>query len=516
MVTVNGGQNDTTVDFGYYIEPGVLGQLGLGRPERQRHPGRRRAGHPRRAGAADDHLPQRRRHDALHARPTATGYYSSATCCWTRITTARGARRADLRHLRPERRPRAMRPARWIRARMTRPDSDNHAGVTATVAEGAVNNTYDFGFVRTASIGNYVWLDENGDGIQDAGEAGIPNVTVQLWNAAHTNVIATTYTDANGGYLFANVPPGAYQVDVLNSSCRPGLVQSTPTYRRSDFTNKADPYTVTVASGDENLTADFGYNWAPTADVTGNTGTGAIGDRVWVDVDGDGQQDPEEIGLAGVTVELCTTRRRATGSSAPPTTCWQADHHRRQRQLHLRRPCRRTPTWCASTAAHARGLHPDRRPGPLRHDRHQRQPRPPRPIVLGPGDVFVNADFGYQPQPAPAAPSATRSGSTPTQTACRMPASTASPGVTVALIRTATATALGRGRADHRHRHHRRQRPLRLHRPARHGRRRHRRLPRVGQRHRQRPGRSRMDLRSGRRRPAKSGHRDRQGHHRRH
>ncbi len=32
------------------------------------------------------------------------------------------------------------------------------------------------------SIGNYVWLDEDGDGDQDAGESGIPNVLVTLTN----------------------------------------------------------------------------------------------------------------------------------------------------------------------------------------------------------------------------------------------------------------------------------------------------------------------------------------------
>ena len=31
-----------------------------------------------------------------------------------------------------------------------------------------------------AAIGDRLWLDEDGDGVQDAGEAGIPNVTVEL------------------------------------------------------------------------------------------------------------------------------------------------------------------------------------------------------------------------------------------------------------------------------------------------------------------------------------------------
>ena len=38
----------------------------------------------------------------------------------------------------------------------------------------------------------------------------------------------------------------------------------------------------------------------------GTGATGAIGDRVWIDADGDGLQDPDESGLGGVTVNLYT------------------------------------------------------------------------------------------------------------------------------------------------------------------------------------------------------------------
>ncbi len=59
---------------------------------------------------------------------------------------------------------------------------------------------------QAGAIGNYVWLDEDGDGDQDAGEAGIPNAMVRLCSdAACTSVLATTYTDANGGYLFPDL-----------------------------------------------------------------------------------------------------------------------------------------------------------------------------------------------------------------------------------------------------------------------------------------------------------------------
>ncbi|MEM7532186.1 MAG: SdrD B-like domain-containing protein [Chloroflexota bacterium] len=52
-------------------------------------------------------------------------------------------------------------------------------------------------------IGNYVWLDEDSDGIQDPCEPPIEGVTVTLYNMTGT-VVATTMTDASGEYYFNN------------------------------------------------------------------------------------------------------------------------------------------------------------------------------------------------------------------------------------------------------------------------------------------------------------------------
>ncbi len=51
-------------------------------------------------------------------------------------------------------------------------------------------------------IGNRVWLDADNDGIQDAGEAGISGVQVQLIKSGST--ISTVTTDANGNYIFSS------------------------------------------------------------------------------------------------------------------------------------------------------------------------------------------------------------------------------------------------------------------------------------------------------------------------
>lgn len=52
-------------------------------------------------------------------------------------------------------------------------------------------------------IGNLVWNDLDGDGVQDPDEPGIPGVSVELYDPATMMVIATATTDANGNYIFS-------------------------------------------------------------------------------------------------------------------------------------------------------------------------------------------------------------------------------------------------------------------------------------------------------------------------
>ncbi|OWY24607.1 hypothetical protein C7N43_35235, partial [Sphingobacteriales bacterium UPWRP_1] len=58
-------------------------------------------------------------------------------------------------------------------------------------------------------IGNFVWNDADGDGVQDPGEPGIAGVTVNLYTLAGT-LVATTATNSSGEYYFnsSNVPGG--------------------------------------------------------------------------------------------------------------------------------------------------------------------------------------------------------------------------------------------------------------------------------------------------------------------
>lgn len=70
-----------------------------------------------------------------------------------------------------------------------------------------------------AQLGDYVWVDTNGNGQQDSGELGINGVTVDLYLSSDlTTIIATTTTANNpvggaaGYYQFLNLDAGNYTV----------------------------------------------------------------------------------------------------------------------------------------------------------------------------------------------------------------------------------------------------------------------------------------------------------------
>ncbi|GLW80517.1 SdrD B-like domain-containing protein [Actinokineospora globicatena] len=70
--------------------------------------------------------------------------------------------------------------------------------------------TVNFG-ERHGSIGDFVWSDTNGNGLQDSGEPGVAGVTLTLYSDNGTPITTTT-TDGDGKYHFADLPSGTYYV----------------------------------------------------------------------------------------------------------------------------------------------------------------------------------------------------------------------------------------------------------------------------------------------------------------
>lgn len=69
--------------------------------------------------------------------------------------------------------------------------------------------------LTTASIGDRVWHDLNGNHLQDDGEPGVANVTVNLLNAAGESTGQSTITPADGSYSFAGLTPDTYMIEFV-------------------------------------------------------------------------------------------------------------------------------------------------------------------------------------------------------------------------------------------------------------------------------------------------------------
>lgn len=101
------------------------------------------------------------------------------------------------------------------KASATDSDADQTTGETAIFNLVGDNTTLldiDAG-VMVGAIGDYVWFDENKNGVQDTGEGGIPDATVNLYK--NGNLFDTKQTDPDGGYLFAPLGEGDYFVEFI-------------------------------------------------------------------------------------------------------------------------------------------------------------------------------------------------------------------------------------------------------------------------------------------------------------
>lgn len=159
-------------------------------------------------------------------------------------------------------------------------------------------------------VGDYVWVDANKDGLQDATDVPIPGVVLVLTGPdgqpvtdVFGNAVPPQATDATGHYLFPNLPLLAdgqsYTVTIDKTASASALAGYVPTTANAGTNTSIDSSSWTASStgltvdGQKDLTLDFGFVTQPVS----------IGDYVWLDNNRDGLQ-AGEAGVAGVTVTL--------------------------------------------------------------------------------------------------------------------------------------------------------------------------------------------------------------------
>jgi len=199
-----------------------------------------------------------------------------------------------------------------------------------TVTLGATDIlTIDFGYAPQGSgrIGDTVFADANGNGLQDAGEGGISNVTVWLYydrdgGGSYETLLASTQTGAGGTYLFPYLLDGSYQavVDKTDTDIPAHLMPSTVVTHTvtlsSQVTTLFDGFTTPT---DRSLDADYAFATRPY-----------IGDFVFYDANINGTPDIGEVGIPNVTLKLYSsedvllaTTSTADGSGALPRGYYQ-------------------------------------------------------------------------------------------------------------------------------------------------------------------------------------------------
>ena len=219
--------------------------------------------------------------------------------------------------------------------------------IPVTIVAGETDDGNDFVEVVPMSVGNFVFCDDNDNGLFDGSETGINGVALELFYDANndgdfddgtenTVAFASDTTINDGAYLFDGLRPGNYIVRVSDSNFAPSGALETK--------SMSSTTTDTNDNGEDN--DDNGFQSAP-GDVTSSPiitlalddepGSGGtlnvddtidfgftepvgIGNHVWIDTDGDGAFDPgTDTVVEFITVELYTADQ-TPGTDIPVAT----------------------------------------------------------------------------------------------------------------------------------------------------------------------------------------------------
>ena len=161
----------------------------------------------------------------------------------------------------------------------------------------------------TLSVGDYVWLDDNNNGLQDVLENGVSGATVKLYydlnndNIPDGAAIATTTTNSTGAYSFNNLGAYRYIVSVVLPT---GYTTGTTTSTSADPNNSTSNDNNGVAIINTNEVRSNSINLTSTNNNVdfGLKGTLNLGNLVWNDTNGNGVKNTFESGVPNVTVYL--------------------------------------------------------------------------------------------------------------------------------------------------------------------------------------------------------------------
>jgi LPXTG-site transpeptidase (sortase) family protein len=163
------------------------------------------------------------------------------------------------------------------------------------LASGDAGTDNNFGEITPASVAGFVYADADNDGVKDAGETGIQNVTITLTGTDDLGSVSlSTTTNINGAYSFINLRPGTYVITETQPSI---YLDGKDTIGTPGGTTANDTFSAVVLDqGDAGLNNNFGE--IQPASLAG---------FVYIDKDDDGVFDITEVSIENATVALTGT-----------------------------------------------------------------------------------------------------------------------------------------------------------------------------------------------------------------
>ncbi|MBK8849662.1 MAG: hypothetical protein IPN73_05805 [Saprospiraceae bacterium] len=166
----------------------------------------------------------------------------------------------------------------------------NNAGSTGliTLSGQSSNKNIDAGLYRESCIGDFIWLDQNGNGIQDTDDRGLWDVMVVLYNEAGIQQ-QIYFSNETGRYEFCGLKPGNYYLTTQPSrwlfSNPRGLGSILKDMGNGEFKTEI----FTLVSGNTLMDLDLGFEYRPQSKLCG---------IVFADENADGRYTLNETGIA--------------------------------------------------------------------------------------------------------------------------------------------------------------------------------------------------------------------------
>ena len=153
--------------------------------------------------------------------------------------------------------------------------------------------------IGKAAIGNRVWNDINGNGLQDVAERGVKGVDMVLYASDGMTVLNTTKTDGDGKYLFNSLAKGKYFVGIASLPVNFNVVSQNVGGNRdidNDVDNTGMSAAIFVGQGENSTNIDAG--------LQNLVNTASVSNFVWDDLNNNGIQNGGELGVPNVSVTL--------------------------------------------------------------------------------------------------------------------------------------------------------------------------------------------------------------------